>query len=83
MNKLMDYCFGGSAGGFILFVFGGTFLIVIFSAILVSSVYTLSGAKDRDIAERKLCQEKGGKMIYVKGTGDVCIKGVIELEEVK
>lgn len=61
MNKLMDYCFGGSAGGFILFVFGSMALMAIFSTILVSSVYTLSGAKDRDIAERKLCVSKGAR----------------------
>lgn len=87
MGKFYDFCskidddFEGL--GAVVFVSGMTFAVFFFSVILVGSVYKLSGAAEKDRLEEIACQEAGGKLIYVKGTGDVCISGVIELKEVE
>lgn len=87
LGKFYDFChkvdddFEGL--GFVVFVSGMTLAILLFSALLVGSVYKLSGAAEKDKLEKIACQEAGGKLIYVKGTGDVCISGVIDLKGVK
>ena len=53
-------------------VFGVVFLIAWF--------YNISGAKERDDMREFSCKSQGGEMIYIKGTGDVCIKGVIKID---
>ena len=57
----------------LVFVFGIVFLIAF--------IYNVSGAKDRDDNLAFECKGKGGEMIYIRDTGNVCIKGVINLEK--
>lgn len=56
------------------------FLFMIAVVGLVILLYNVSGAKERDDNRRFDCKTQGGEMIYIKGTGDVCIKGVIKID---
>ena len=57
-------------------------LLLVFIVIgLVMVIYDTSGAKERAVNRAFDCKGKGGEMIYIRGTGDVCIKGIIKLDE--
>ena len=56
---------------------------LLFITLIVASIifiYNVSGAKERDDNRKFDCKSQGGEMIYIKGTGDVCIKGVIQID---
>ena len=84
LGKFMDFCYKQdrkSPGvGMMTFVFGMTFGILFVTVAVVSLGYKLSGAGERHQEQVSQCEQKGGKLIYVKGTGYVCMSGVIELE---
>lgn len=55
--------------------------IIILVFFLIILIYNLSGAKEKEENRQFDCLAKGGEMIYIRGTGNVCIKGIINLEE--
>lgn len=55
-------------------------LMMILLLVLFSFVYNISGEKEREENQKFDCLAKGGEMIYIRGTGNVCIKGIIKLE---
>lgn len=57
-----------------------TLAIVLGIVFFIVFIYNVSGAKERDDKRKFDCTALGGEMIYIKGTGDVCIKGVIKID---
>ena len=56
-------------------------IFVFFVVGLAMVIYDVSGAKERDANRAFDCKGKGGEMLYIRGTGDVCIKDIIKLDE--
>lgn len=83
-NKFMNFCYSLDVDhaplGTIVFVFTFAFTIIFTSVAVVLLVYNLSGAAEKNRLEEVACNKAGGEMIYVKGTGDVCISGIIPLK---
>lgn len=84
LGKFMDFCYEqdrkSPGTGMITFVFGMTFGVLFITLAVVSLGYKLSGAEGRHDQRVVECREKQGKLIYVKGTGYICMSGVIELK---
>lgn len=84
LGKFMDFCFDLDRKqpglGLAVFISGLTFTIIFGSLVIVGVGYKPTGAGERHEQRMVECREKQGKLIYVKGTGDVCITGVIELQ---
>lgn len=69
-NKVDDFIYEHP----IAFTVGGTFALVFVVLMLVTGIYHLSGAAERDRLASFDCKAKGGNELYIKGTGTVCLK---------
>lgn len=65
-----DFIYDNPVTFMIMFTFGCIFG----GLVLVSAIYNLSGAAQRDKDASFECKAKGGNEIYIKGTGTVCLK---------
>ena len=84
LGKFIDFCLNLDREqpwlGLTVFISVFTFTIIFGSLVIVGLGVKLTGAGERHEQRMVECREKQGKLIYVKGTGDVCMTGVIELQ---